>query len=81
MTVGNRQESCMPANFVTCMDFLDREPGEPSVEVAERIRRFRDSLEHLDAISGIGRNIAEEVLAETGFGPVPFRHPPIGSTS
>ena len=49
------------------LDFLEREVGELSDEVAERMCPFEDSVECIDAIPGIGRRIAEEVLAETGF--------------
>lgn len=49
------------------MDFLDEEVERLNTQVADRIRPFDELVERLDAIPGVGRRVAEEVLAETGF--------------
>jgi transposase len=48
------------------IDFLDEAIEQVSAEVAERVRPFRDALERLDTIPGIGRWTAEVILAEIG---------------
>lgn len=49
------------------LDFLDAEIGRLNAEVAERMGPFEEAMERVDAIPGIGRRGAEEVLAEIGL--------------
>ena len=46
--------------------FLDKQIERLNREVEERMRPFDQAVEAIDEIPGIGRRIAEEVLAETG---------------
>ena len=48
------------------LDFLDHEIEQVSMEVSERMAPLEDEMERLDEIPGIGRRVAEEVLAEIG---------------
>jgi len=48
------------------LDFLDAAIAEVSAEVAERLRPFEDALTRLDTIPGIGRYVAETLVAEIG---------------
>ena len=48
------------------LDFLDAEIEAMSVEVAERMAPLVEQLEMLAEIPGVGRRVAEEVLAEIG---------------
>jgi len=48
------------------IDFLDRQIGELDREIAERTRPFKEVLELLDTIPGVGRRTAEQVVAEIG---------------
>jgi transposase len=48
------------------LDFLDAAIAEVSAEVAERLRPFEDVLTRLDTIPGIGRYVAETLVAEIG---------------
>jgi transposase len=48
------------------LDFLSQEIGELSQEVEQRMGPFEAAVQRLDGIPGIGRRVAEEVLAETG---------------
>jgi transposase len=48
------------------LDFLDEEVAALSEEVAQRTRPFDDLIERLDAIPGLGRRAAEDLLAEIG---------------
>ena len=48
------------------LDFLDHEIEQVSQEVSERMAPLEDEIERLDEIPGIGRRVAEEVLAEIG---------------
>lgn len=48
------------------IDLLDQEINVMDREVAERLRPFDDAINRLDGIPGMGRRIAEEVLAEIG---------------
>ena len=49
------------------IDFLDSEVKQVSEEVATRLRDHDEVIERLDAIPGVGRRVAEEVLAEIGI--------------
>jgi transposase len=48
------------------LDFLDQSIERVSAEIAERLRPFEPALERLDTIPGVGRRIAEILLAEVG---------------
>jgi transposase len=48
------------------LDFLDESIERVSAEIAERLRPFEPALERLDTIPGVGRRIAEILLAEVG---------------
>jgi transposase len=48
------------------IDDLDGLIAEVSAEIAERTRPFEPAVERLDTIPGVGRRIAEIVLAEVG---------------
>lgn len=49
------------------LDFLDAEIEALSEEVARRTVPFDEAIERLDAIPGIGRRNAEDILAEIGL--------------
>ena len=48
------------------LDFLHHEIERVSQEVSERMAPLEDELERLDEIPGIGRRVAEQILAEIG---------------
>ena len=48
------------------LDFLDGEIDEMNQEVEKRMAPFKEALERVDTIPGIGRRLGEEILAETG---------------
>jgi transposase len=48
------------------LDFLTDEIGRLSTEIAERLHPHEAVLDRLDAIPGVGRRVAEQVLAEIG---------------
>ncbi len=48
------------------VDFLDAAIDRVSAEVAERLRPDEAALSHLDTIPGIGRQVAEALVAEIG---------------
>src|SRR5262249_19776557 len=48
------------------VDFIARQIGLLDKEMAKRMRRFEAAIEMLDAIYGIGRRTAEDILAEIG---------------
>src|SRR5215472_7679917 len=48
------------------VDFLARQIGLLDREMAKRMRPFEAAIEMLDAIYGIGRRTAEDILAEIG---------------
>ena len=48
------------------LDFLTAELDRLNTEVAERLRPHEGVIERLDAIPGVGRRVAEQVLAEVG---------------
>jgi len=49
------------------LDFLDGEVQQLSGEVERRTAPFEDAVQRLDAIPGIGRRTAEQVLGEIGL--------------
>lgn len=48
------------------LTFLDEEIARLNAEMSERTRPFSDEIDRMDAIPGMGRRSAEEVLAEIG---------------
>jgi transposase len=54
------------ARILAAIDFLDGEIADLSARIAEVERPFEAALVRLDAIPGIGRRIAEILLAELG---------------
>jgi transposase len=64
-SVGPHQRFLL-ARQLAHIDDLDGLIAEVSAEIAERLRPFDPALERLDTIPGVGRRIAEIVLAEVG---------------
>src|SRR5262249_2644181 len=58
------------------IDFHDGKLEELDAEVAERMRPFPAALNHLDAISGLGQQTAQEIVGEIGTDMSQF--PPTG---
>jgi transposase len=56
----------MIAEQLAHIDYLDEAIERVSGEVAERVRPFEDAITRLDGIPGIGRRIAEALVAEIG---------------
>ena len=54
------------ARQLTHIDFLDAQIEQVSAEVAERLRPFEEQIARLDTIPGVGRRIAEVLVAELG---------------
>jgi transposase len=48
------------------IDYLDASIARVSAEIAERVRPVEDALDRLDTIPGIGRHVAEALVAEIG---------------
>jgi transposase len=63
--VGPHQR-LLVAEQLAHVDFLDAAIERLSTEVAERLRPFDDAIARLDAIPGVGRGVAEVLLAEIG---------------
>jgi len=63
--VGPHQRFLL-AEQLAHIDALDASLERLSTEIAERMRPFDELIERLDAIPGIGRTIAEVLLAEIG---------------
>jgi transposase len=55
------------AQQLTHLDALDELIERLSAEVEERLRPFQDALDRLDTIPGVGRRIAEILVAEIGL--------------
>ncbi len=49
------------------IEFLDQEIEGLSEEIKKRMHSFEEAIERVDEIPGIGRRVAEQVLAETGL--------------
>lgn len=63
--VGPHQRFLL-AEQLAHIDALDASLERLSTEIAERMRPFDELIDRLDAIPGVGRAIAEVLLAETG---------------
>jgi transposase len=60
------QQRYLVATMLAHIDALDATLAELSDKVAEQMRPFEDAIERLDAIPGVGRRIAEILVAELG---------------
>ena len=49
-------------------DYLEGQIARPGAEIERRLRPHREQPERLDTIPGIGRHLAEVLLAEVGVG-------------
>jgi len=49
------------------LDFLDEEITRMDGEVSQCMRPFQEAIERIDEIPGVGRRVAEQVLAEIGL--------------
>jgi transposase len=56
----------MVAQQLAHLDFLDAAIGRVSTEVAERVREDEPAIARLDTIPGVGRYVAEALVAEIG---------------
>lgn len=64
-SVGSHQRMLL-GSHLRHLDFLDEEIDRADQEVAGRMRPFEEALVRVDAIPGVGRRVAEQVLAEIG---------------
>ena len=70
--VGEHQR-VLVAEQVAHIDFLDEAMTRVSAEIAARVRPAEAAIARLDTIPGVGRTVAEALVAE--IGPVPTRFP------
>ena len=63
--VGHHQRF-MLAEQLAHIDDLDERIARLDAEIEERLRPFEELIERLDAIPGVGRRIAQVILAEVG---------------
>jgi transposase len=63
--VGPHQRTVLQSQL-RIITFLDEEISRMDKEIAERMRPFKETLERVDGIPGMGRRTAEDVLAEIG---------------
>src|SRR5215212_11409202 len=63
--VGAHQRFLL-AQQLAHIDYLEGAIAQVSAEIAERLRPFEPALDRLDTIPGVGRRIAEILLAEVG---------------
>lgn len=52
--------------ILAAIDFLDQQIADLDARIAELERPFADAVERLDGIPGVGRRVAETVIAEVG---------------
>jgi transposase len=64
-SIGPHQR-LMIASQLRHIDFIDQEVATVSAEVAARLAEHEEAIARLDAVPGVGRRVAEEVLAEIG---------------
>jgi transposase len=62
---GDHHRYLVP-RILAAIDFLDAEIADLDARIAERERPFSDAVERLDTIPGVGRRVAETVVAEVG---------------
>lgn len=63
--VGPHQRFLL-ASHLRHLDFLDAEIARLSEEVAARLAPWEEAVQRLDGIPGVGRRVAEQLLAELG---------------
>jgi transposase len=56
----------MVAQQLAHLDFIDAAISRVSAEIAERVREDEPAIAHLDTIPGVGRYVAEALVAEIG---------------
>jgi transposase len=56
----------MVAQQLAHVDFLDDAIARVSAEIADRVRPVEDAIARLDTIPGVGRSVAEALVAEVG---------------
>lgn len=54
------------AEILMHVDYLDETIGRVAAEIDERMRPFEDATSRLDAVAGVGKDIAQGLIAETG---------------
>lgn len=54
-------------SYLRQLDFFDQEIASMDAEVDSRLAPFEEVVDRVDAIPGVGRRIAQEVLAEIGL--------------
>ncbi|HEX2262959.1 MAG TPA: IS110 family transposase [Pseudonocardiaceae bacterium] len=64
--VGPHQR-CLLASHLRHLDFLDAEIARLSEAVAARLGPQEETVQRLDGIPGVGRRVAEQLLAELGL--------------
>lgn len=57
----------MVAQHLAHIDFLNESIARLSLEIAERLRPLEDVITRLDTIPGVGRHVAEALVAEIGI--------------
>jgi transposase len=62
---GDHHRYLVP-RILAAIDFLDGEIAELDTRIAEAERPFADAVDRLDEIPGVGRRVAETVIAEVG---------------
>jgi transposase len=70
-TFGPHQR-LMLRHHLDLIDFHDAKLKELDAEIEQRMRPFQAALDLLDAISGLGQQTGQEILAETGTDMSPF---------
>jgi len=63
--VGTTQRMLL-ASLLRHLDFLDSEITGLSDDISRRMGHLEEAIQHLDTIPGVGRQTAEEILAEIG---------------
>lgn len=62
---GEHHQYLVPRILAT-IDYLDGALADLDTQIAERERPFEEAVERLDEIPGVGRRVAETVIAEVG---------------
>ena len=62
---GDHHRYLVP-RILAAIDFLDGEVADLDARIAELERPFAETVERLDAIPGVGRRVAESLVAELG---------------
>lgn len=56
----------MVAEELAHLDYLEGAIERVSIQIAERMRPFEEAISHLDTIPGVGREVAQVIIAEIG---------------